>query len=264
MIRSPIGLRIDSSPDRSPRESLEEAARLGAKGVVLEAIGPLSPDRIGETGRRELRQLLRNNNLDLVALSLPTRRPFDTEDQLEDRLARADQAFALAFESGCRLALARVGSIPPEEDAERLAIFTGALTELAQRADHRGIRFAIEVADQAGSDVRSFLERLDFPTLAASVDPGPLLQSGLDPVLTVRDLGGWLAHAYASDSSTTSAPQRSANPRSFGFRPGVLDWAEYLGSLEEVDYQGFLTIWPDPRRPIGPQFTAMVETLKRF
>ena len=42
MIRNPLGLRLD--PDRPVRDQIHEAARLGAKGVVLDAIGDLAPN----------------------------------------------------------------------------------------------------------------------------------------------------------------------------------------------------------------------------
>ena len=67
MIRHPLGLRLDSS--RPIRDQIHEAARMGARGLVLEAIGDLSPMRLGETGRRELRHLLRTMELSLVARS---------------------------------------------------------------------------------------------------------------------------------------------------------------------------------------------------
>ena len=44
-----------------------------------------------------------------------------------------------------------------------------------------------------------------------------------------------------------------ANPRGSGFPPGALDWEEYLGALEEINYRGYLTVWPDPDGdPLGP------------
>src|SRR5271157_1542479 len=107
MIRHPLGLRLD--PDHSVRDQIHEAARLGARGVVLDAIGDLAPHRLGETGRRELRHVLRTVELSLVALALPTRRPFDTTDQLDERLRRAEAAFTMAFELGTTLVLVRAG-----------------------------------------------------------------------------------------------------------------------------------------------------------
>src|SRR3954447_12208217 len=128
MIRSPLGLRLN--PARSIRDQIPEAARLGAKGVVIDAIGEVSPDRLSETGRREIRHLLRSVELSLIALGLPTRRPFDTLDQLDDRLRRAERAFELAYELGTTIVLTRVGAVPPESEADRREVFLSALREL--------------------------------------------------------------------------------------------------------------------------------------
>ncbi|MBV8231219.1 MAG: hypothetical protein JO329_14640, partial [Planctomycetaceae bacterium] len=84
MIRTPLGLRL--LPNTSVREQIQEAARLGARGVVIDAVGDLGPDRLTETGRRELRHLLRSIDVALIAMHLPTRRSFNTTDQLDDRL----------------------------------------------------------------------------------------------------------------------------------------------------------------------------------
>ncbi len=113
MIRSPLGLRLD--PARSIRDQINEAARMGARGVVMDAIGELAPDRLSETGRREVRYLLRSVELSLVAVHLPTRRPFDTLEQLDDRLRRAERAFAMAYDLGTTLVLARSGRSPRAE-----------------------------------------------------------------------------------------------------------------------------------------------------
>src|SRR5947208_926191 len=156
MIRNPLGLRLD--PDRSVRDQIHEAARLGAKGVVLDAIGDLAPQRLGETGRRELRHILRTVELSLIALSLPTRRPFDTTNQLDERIRRADSAFAMAYDLGTTVVLARVGAVPPEADATRREIFTNSVRELGQRADHRGVRLAIETGAEPGGALNAFLQ----------------------------------------------------------------------------------------------------------
>ncbi len=96
MIRSPLGASAQSQP---PDQATDPRSRhAGGQGVVLDAIGDLAPERLSETGRRDLRQLLRSVELSLIAVSLPTRRPFDTTDQLEDRLRRAEGAFTMAFE----------------------------------------------------------------------------------------------------------------------------------------------------------------------
>lgn len=257
MIPCPLSLRLD--PTHPIREQIREAARLGARGVVLDAIGDLAPSRLSETGRRELRHLLRSVELTLVALSLPTRRPFDTLDQLDDRLRRAEAAFTMAYELGTALVLARVGGIPPESDAPARETFFGAVRELGRRADHRGVRLALETGPDPGEALRGLLDSLASPGLAASIDPAGLLPGGHDPVASIRALGTWVAHAYAAEAAPT---HRVVRPTRGGRTVGALDWEEYLGALEEINYRGFLTVWPDPARPVGPQFEAVVDRLK--
>jgi sugar phosphate isomerase/epimerase len=266
MIRQPIAYRLNPSPQRSIRESLRQAAALGAKGVVLEASGDLSPRALSESGKRDLRHVLRTVELSLVALHLPTRRPFDSLDGLEDRLSRIAGAFRLAYDLGARVVLARVGPVPPDSEAERLSALRQALSEMGRMADHQGVRLAIETGTESGEVLRGLLDGLGHPGLAASVDPGALLRLGHDPVEAVVSLGPWVAHAYASEGTAggTSQALIAPNPRGFGFRPGSLDWEAYLGSLEEVDYRGFLTIWPDPNGLQDSYFSAIRERLQKF
>ncbi len=268
MIRSPLGLRLASLPPASIREWFSKAAALGAKGLVLDAVGDLGPDRLGETGRRDLRHTLRSVELDLIALNLPTRRPFDTEEQLDERLARAERAFVLAYDLGAKLVLARLGPVPDDSETDRQATYTRAVLELSRRADHRGVQLAIETGTESGERLKAFLDTLGEMVLGASIDPGSLLQNGFDPIETTRALGPRVLHAYASDASTSarSSPSRpmAENPRGFGFSPGVLDWEEYLGSLEEIGYRGYLTIWPNEQQPIDKQFKALAERFQKF
>jgi sugar phosphate isomerase/epimerase len=261
MIRQPLGVRLETTD--MLREQIRMAATLGAKGVVLDATGDLNPDRLGETGRREIRHLLRSVELTLIALHLPTRSPFDSLDNLADRVKRADSAFALAYELGTRLVLVRVGGVPGEEETNRRTIMHTSLSELSRHADHRGIRIALETGLEPGLLLRGMLESVNSPSLAASIDPAALLTRGIDPITTTRDLSTWVAHAYANDAATGVRTSRIANPRGIGFPPGALDWEEYLGALEEINYHGFLTAWPEPGG-LATQFPELRERLRRF
>lgn len=263
MIRHSLGVRLDSAEPL--RDQIRRVATLGAKGVVIEATGEIHPDKLGESGRREVRHLLRSVELSLVALVLPTRSGFDHANDLDLRLRRSDRAFELAYDLGTRLVLVRAGAVPgdSEADATRRVIFSDALGELARRADHRGIRLAMETGTETGAALRAFLEAQGTPALAASLDPGALLAGGIDPVVTARELGPWVAHAYANDAASRPGAAAIANPRGLGFPPGVLDWEEYLGALEEINYRGFLTAWPEPGR-MGVQLPALIQKLKQY
>src|SRR5205085_10732471 len=113
---------------------------------------------------------------------------------------RADRAFALAFELGTPLVLARVGALPPESEAARREVSVSALPELARRADHRGVRLTIETGTEPGDVLAVVLDAIPTTGLAASIDPAALLQNRIDPIATTRSLGPWVAHVYASDA----------------------------------------------------------------
>ena len=263
MIRSPLGLRVEPDPDRSPRDQIREAARAGAKGVVLDASGDLAPDRLSETGRRDIRHTLRSAELALIALNLPTRRPLDTLDGLDLRLARADRAFALAYELGTNLLLVKPGPLPGEVHANRREALHHALSEMGKRADHRGVRLAIETGSEPGAALAAVLDAVGSPGLAASLEPAAIGRSGNDPAASVRALASWLAHAYAPDPEGTSA-RGVFRTGTAAFAAGPVDWEEYLGALEEVAYRGFLTIWPDPNGDPVAAFGAIKNRLDRF
>jgi sugar phosphate isomerase/epimerase len=73
MSRFTIGVRLECFV-LPFRKALAQAAKLGVKGVQFDAVGELSPPQLSESGRRELRALLRTYNVELTALGCPLRR----------------------------------------------------------------------------------------------------------------------------------------------------------------------------------------------
>jgi sugar phosphate isomerase/epimerase len=266
MIRTPVARRINAHEGVSPRAQIQDAARLGARGIVIDAAGELAPHRLTETGRLDLRHLLRTAEIPLVALHLPTRRSFDTPVDLDDRLSRASQAFVMAYELGARQVLVRVGPIAESAESPLRQNLTVALRELAGRATHRGVRLALEAGGEPATVMRALLDQIDEPALAASIDPASFLALGIDPAAAVVELSDWVTHAYATDPRGPARSGRSfaPHPGGVGYPRGAFDWEAYLGSLEEVDYRGFLTIWPDPVGDQDTQFLALLKTLERF
>ena len=167
----------------------------------------------------------------------------------------------MAYELGTTIVLARAGPVPEQEDTTRREVFTNALLSLGQRADYRGVRLAMETGFETGEKLASLLEAVASPGLAASIDPASLLYTGIDPVAATRELGSWVVHAYANDVSDRGG-STAANPRGVGYPRGALDWAEFLGSLEEIGYRGFLTVWPASGRAAAAQFEAIASRIK--
>jgi len=91
----------------------------------------------------------------------------------------------------------------------------------------------------SGEAMAQFLDRFDTGSLGANLDPANQLWDGFDPSATARALGQRLKHVHARDARFVG-PDRRAQEVSLG--SGDIDWLQLLGTLEEVEYHGWLTI----------------------
>src|SRR5437764_9624526 len=104
MNRLRLGVRLESM-ELPFRKALLEAQRLGVAGVQFDAVGDLSPAQLSQTGRRELRNILRGYNLELAAVGCPLRRGLDVAEDQQPRLERIRQAMTMSYDLGARIAV---------------------------------------------------------------------------------------------------------------------------------------------------------------
>jgi sugar phosphate isomerase/epimerase len=260
MSRLKIGVRLESL-GLPIRRGLQEAERLGAAGVQMDAVGDLSPDRLGETGRRELRHLLRAHNLELTALGCPLRRGLDTAQDQEPRIDRVRKVMALSFDLGARVAIVQAGRVPEDAADPRMGLLTEALRALGEHGDRTGTVLALETGLDSGEVLRRFLDRFDTGGLGANLDSANLLMNGFDPYAAARALHGKIVHSHARDART-AGPSRAAQEVPLGH--GDIDWMQYLGVLEEIDYRGWLTVEQEAGGNRLADIAAGIHFLRRF
>src|SRR5262249_36618916 len=238
MNRLKIGVRLESL-GLPLRRALQEAERLGVAGVQVDAVGELSPSNLGQTGRREFRHLLRSHNLELTALGCPLRRGLDVAEDQQPRIDRLRQGMTLSFDLGARVTIVQAGEVPEDPAEPRAALLREALLALGRHGDRTGTTLALETGLESGAVLRQFLDRFDTGGLGVNLDPANLVMHGFDPYESVRALRGKIVHSHAKDARKVSA-SRAAQEVPLGH--GDIDWMEYLGVLEEVEYRGWLTI----------------------
>ena len=110
---------------------------------------------------------------------------------------------------------------------------TEALLALGQHGDRTGAVLALETGLDSGQALRQFLDRFDTGGLGVNLDPANLLQGGFDPYESARALQGRIIFAQATDARRTG-PSRAAQEVALGH--GDMDWMQFLGVLEEVEY----------------------------
>jgi L-ribulose-5-phosphate 3-epimerase len=238
MNRLKIGLRLESL-GLPLRRALMEAGRLGVSGVQVDAVGDLAPNALTETGRREFRHLLRGHNLELTALGCPLRRGLDAPENQQPRLEHVQKVLSLSFDLGPRLVVVQAGSVTDDPENPRTHILSESLQALAHHGDRVGAILALETGLEDGAVLAAFLDRFDSGALGVNLDPANLLLHGFDPYASVQALGRRIVHTHAKDARQSSA-SRAAQEVPLGH--GDIDWLKYLGTLEEVEYRGWLTI----------------------
>lgn len=255
-----IGLRLESL-GLPLRRGLDAATRLGIAGVQLDARGDLGPNQLSQTGRRELRNLLRSRNLELTALGCPMRRGLDVAEGLEARIEHIRQVMALSFDLGPRIVLVEAGRIPDDPKTVAHTLLTESLLALSQYGDRVGVVLALETGLEAGERLAAFLKGFDTGALGVNLDPANFLMNGFDPYSSTQALQGRIVHAHAKDARRTS-PSRAAAEVPLGH--GDLDWMKLVDLLEEGEYHGWLTI----ERESGPasleEIAASVGFLRRI
>jgi len=243
------------------RRGLQEAERLGITGVQVDAIGPLSPQNLSQTGRREFRNLLRAHNLELTALGCPLRHGLDTPENQEGRIEKVRKVLALSVDLGPRIVVIQAGRIPSDVMDPRLTWLKEALLALGQYGDRVGAVLALETGLEAGEVLGPFLDHCDTGSLRVNFDAANLLMHDIDPYVSARVLNGKIVHAHAKDVRQSGA-SRVAQEVPIGH--GDIDWMRYLSVLEEIDYRAWLTIERESGQNRLADVAAGVSFLRRF
>ncbi len=237
-----IGVRLESM-GLPFRRALAEANRMRAAGVQVDAAGELAPDRLSQTGRRELRHLVRSLDLEVAAVGCPLRRGLDAVEDQQPRIEHVKKVMGLAFDLGPRVVVIEAGRVPDAEEQKsglpRARALDEALRGLGQHGDRVGVTLALETGQEPGTALRDYLNRFDTGSLGVNYDPANLMLNGFDPTKSLRALRGKVRHAHAKDARVGGA-SRSAREVPLG--EGDIDWLSLLGVMEEVEYRGWLTV----------------------
>ena len=122
-----IGIRLESL-GLPVRRGVAAAARIGVGGVQVDAVGDLTPAQLSQTGRRELKHLLRSHNLELTALGCPLRHGLDVPANLDARIEHVCNVLTLSFDLGPRIVVLQPGKVAGDQAAPAAQTLREALS----------------------------------------------------------------------------------------------------------------------------------------
>ncbi len=277
MKQFPIGVIVDSFRTDIPT-AVKKAAACGAQGIQVYATrGAMSPDELVGAKRKEFLDIVKSNGLVISALCGDLGGGGFIHKELNgDRVEYSKRILDLAKELETDIVTTHIGVVPNDPNHDRFKIMQEACHELAEYADSIDAHFAVETGPETSAVLKMFLDSLNSTGVGVNLDPANLVMvTGDDPVQAVHNLKKYIVHTHAKDGKQIFYRDPEivygikkdviVTDDSFIEVPlgeGSVDWPNYLKALEDIGFNGFLTIerevGDDPERDIR----AAVDFLK--
>jgi len=269
-----IGVMLESF--KQPVDvSLKKAAQIGAKGIqVYATTGEFSPENMTREKRREFLDKVNSEGLVISALCGDLGMGFYRPELNDGLIEKSKRILDMAIELNTNIVTTHIGVVPEDTNHERYKILQEACFKLSEYADSLNAHFAIETGPETSIVLKGFLDSLNSKGVAVNMDPANLVMvTGDDPVKAVYNLRDYIVHTHAKDGRRNyyRSPEEIyglveaemlASP-SFEELPlgsGNVDFPEYLKALEDIGYNGFLTI----EREVGEDPEKDIKTAAEF
>ena len=277
MKQFPIGVIVDSFRTDIPT-AVKKAAECGAQGIQVYATrGAMSPDELVGAKRKEFLDIVKSNGLVISALCGDLGGGgFIHKDLNRERVDYSKKILDLAKELETDIVTTHIGVVPSDPTHDRYKIMQEACRELAEYADSIDAHFAVETGPETSADLKGFLDSLESTGVGVNLDPANLVMvTGDDPVKAVHNLKKFIVHTHAKDGKQIFYRDPEivygikkdviVTDDSFIEVPlgeGSVVWPDYLKALEEIGYNGFLTIEREVGDNPEKDIRAAVEFLK--
>ncbi len=216
-------------------DSIKAANKLGVTGVQkYMSFGDMTPDTLTPSRIREIKDIMFSNGLIFSAIC----GDFGVDLDDETIVDRSKEVLEKAKELDCHIVTTHIGHLYETEDARMEKIRKNA-QELAVFADSIGSVFAAETGTEKAVVLKSFLDSLGAKGLRVNYDPANLVMvAGDDPVAGVYTLRDYIVHTHAKDGIKTGDTTFLEVP----LGQGGVDFDKYLAALNDIGYNGYLTI----------------------
>lgn len=256
------------------RSALTLASRLGLAGVELDARNQVHASELSDTATRQLRKILDDLNLRVLAVRFMTRRGYDNPVDLERRIDATKAAMKMAHKLNCPIVVNSIGSIPeipqtndsdskknPDPFAaieqDRYDALCQVIDDLGRFGAHVGAFLAAETGPDSGPKLARLLETSEDGFVAAALNPGDLIIHRNDVNAAIDSLGSRIQLIHAVDGVLDLSAGRGI---SVPLGQGIADFPSILGRLEQHQFAGPLVIGRPGSTP--DEITSAAEWLR--
>ena len=251
-----IGVLMDSFKTDIPN-ALKKAASVGATGIqVYSTYGELAPENLTPQKRKEFLDMVKSNGLTISALCGDLGHGFGDAQKNPELIERSKRILDLAKDLETNIVTTHIGVVPADPSHPRYGIMQEACQKLADYADSVDAHFAIETGPEIATTLKTFLDGLHSTGVAVNLDPANFVMvTGDDPVKAVYTLKDYIVHTHAKDGRRLFEKdpeivyglieeeiQKAESFIELPLGEGDVDFQNYLKALNDIGYEGYLTI----------------------
>lgn len=238
MTRMKLGIALDCL-GLPFRQALLSATREGAAAIQMQVTREIHPQKLSQTGRREVAHHIRSHNLVLGALYCPLNNTLDHAENLEARLLHVCSVIELARDLGSSVVGLVAGQIPETNDTRDAQRLRESLQVLFAHGDRFGVQVAVETGLESGKVLGDYLKGFDFGSVGVTLDPANLELHQLDAMDALRELQGSIRLVQAREVKRGGISRAS---REVALGEGSFDWPMFAMMLAQSGYTGPLIV----------------------
>ncbi len=235
MAKRRIGVMVESFR-LGVRGGIEKAAELGADGVQIYVTGgEMAPGAMDRRAREEFRKYVADKGLVISALCGDYGKGFTDEGRNAELVEKTKRCMDLAADLGTSVVTTHIGHLPEDETDPRWQAAHRALSDLAAHGESIGVCFATETGPESPQHLLRFLRTIPGSGARVNYDPANLVMNGYDQLGGVKILRDYIIHTHAKDGL-------KGVMKEVPLGEGAVNFPEWISLLDEIGYDGFLTI----------------------
>ncbi|MFU0800971.1 MAG: sugar phosphate isomerase/epimerase [Xylanivirga thermophila] len=284
-----IGVMVDSFR-LGLEDGIKKAKEVGAAGIQIYATsGEMAPENLSPQRRKEILDMIKSNGLVVSALCGDLGgHGFTVPEDNPARIEKSKRIMDLAKDLETNVVTTHIGIAPEDHNHPRFKVLQEACEQLGEYGDNVGAYFAIETGPEKAVTLKNFLDSLSSKGVRVNFDPANFaMVTGDDPVQGVYTLKDYIVHTHAKDGvrkkpinpewvyNRLQLPEGEIEDVNFKdyyeevpLGEGDVRFSEYIKALNEVGYNGFLTIerevGADPEKDIRLAVNFLNSKLKEL
>ncbi len=250
------------------RDGIKKAAELGADGFQIYCTkGDMAPEAMDAAGREEFKQFVADQGLVISALCGDMGKGFLDAEVNKETVPRSKEFVDLAVDLDTKVITTHIGHLPDDENTPEWEIGLAAIQKLSESADSKGAYFATGIGPESPVVLKKFLDKITSNGIKANFDPANFVMCGpFDHIGGVEVLKDYIVHTHAKDGVCLMKGE-GGERNSYLEVPlgeGGVAWKYYLKALDDIGYDGFLTIEREVGDDPAADIAKAISFLKSF